>query len=198
MALQIGITGGIGSGKSIVCRVFEALGVPFYSADERAKWLLNNDQKLKKTVEALLGPHAYLEDGSYNRRWVAQEVFSKPALLKQLNAIVHPIVGEDTEYWLKKHKKAPYIVKEAAIMARAGQHNSLDKIVVVNAPVELRVSRVLQRDSQRSETEIRNIISRQISDNERIQLADYIIENDERQLLLPQIWHLHQLFIKKR
>lgn len=198
MALQIGITGGIGSGKSVVCRIFEALGVPFYSADERAKWLLNHDDKLKKTVEALLGKDAYLADGGYNRRWVAQEVFSKPALLQQLNAVVHPRVGEDTEAWVKKHKKAPYLVKEAAIMARAGQNNSLDKIIVVEAPVELRVARVLQRDSQRSEAEIRDIIARQISDDERLKLADYVVKNDESQLLLPQVWELHQVFRKKR
>lgn len=198
MALQIGITGGIGSGKSIVCRIFEALGAPFYSADERAKWLLNNDEKLKKAVEALLGQNAYLPDGSYNRRWVAQEVFSTPTLLHQLNAIVHPRVGEDTESWLKKHKKSPYVIKEAAIMARAGQRNLLDKVVVVQAAVELRIARVLSRDPQRSEPEIRDIISRQICDSERLKLADFVVINDETQLLLPQVWHLHQLFSKKQ
>jgi dephospho-CoA kinase len=194
MSLQIGITGGIGSGKSMVCRVFAALGVPVYSADERAKWLLNHDEKLKKTVEALLGPDAYLPDGSYHRTWVASKVFNNPSLLRELNAVVHPRVGEDTEAWLKQHQKAPYVIKEAAIMGKAGQNNPLNKVVVIEAPLEIRVKRVLQRDPQRSEAEVRDIISRQISDEERLKIADYVIKNDDSQLIVPQIWALHQAF----
>jgi dephospho-CoA kinase len=197
MSLQIGITGGIGSGKSLVCRIFSALGVPIYSADERAKWLLNYDEKLKKTVEALLGAEAYLPDGSYNRQWVASKVFNNSTLLRELNAIVHPRVGEDTQAWLKQHKKAPYVVKEAAIMVKAGQNNLLDKVVVVHSPVDLRVARVLQRDPQRSETEIRDIIARQVSDEERLAVADYVIYNDDSQLLIPQVWRLHRIFSTK-
>jgi dephospho-CoA kinase len=197
MSLQIGITGGIGSGKSLVCRIFSALGVPVYSADDRAKWLLNHDEKLKKTVEALLGSEAYLPDGSYNRPWVASKVFNNSTLLRELNAIVHPRVGEDTQAWLKHHKKARYVVKEAAIMAKAGQNNSLDKVIVVHSPVEVRVERVLQRDLQRTESEIRDIIARQMSDEERLKIADYVVYNDDSQLLIPQVWHLHQLFSKR-
>ena len=194
MALQIGITGGIGSGKSLVCRVFGALGVPVYSADERAKWLLNHDPKLRKTVEALLGNEAYTAEGSYNRQWVAGRVFQNPELLRELNAVVHPRVGEDTLQWMQTHQNAPYVVKEAAIMSKAGSNNSLDKVVVVQAPVDLRVKRVQQRDPHRSETEIRDIINRQVSEEERLKIADFVIQNDEQQLLLPQIWQLHELF----
>lgn len=194
MPLQIGITGGIGAGKSIVCHIFSALGVPVYAADDRAKWLLNHDELLKKSVVSLLGAAAYLPDGHYNRSWVASQVFNNPVLLQKLNEIVHPRVGEDTQAWLKWHETARYVVKEAAIMAKAGQHNSLAKVVVVDAPEDLRVKRVLQRDAQRSEAEIRAIIARQISDQERFKIADYVIYNDESQLLLPQIWALHQDF----
>jgi dephospho-CoA kinase len=194
--LQIGVTGGIGSGKSIVCRIFAALGVPVYSADDRAKWLLNHDTKLQHYVIDLLGNEAYGAHGSYNRAWVASQVFQNPSLLKQLNAIVHPRVREDTEAWMKQNAAAPYVVKEAAIMAKAGQNNTLDKVIVVDAPVDLRVARVLQRDPQRSEKEIRDIIARQFSDEERHQIADFVIYNDESRLLIPQVWKLHLLFKK--
>ncbi|WP_428657436.1 dephospho-CoA kinase [Runella sp.] len=194
--LQIGITGGIGSGKSIVCRIFAALGVPVYSADDRAKWLLNHDPKLKNAVTELLGLESYLPDGTYNRPWVAGQVFQNPSLLQKLNAIVHPRVGEDTAEWMKCNAAAPYVVKEAAIMAKAGQNNALDKVIVVHAPADLRVARVLQRDPQRSEKEVRDIIARQISDEERHKIADHVIYNDESQLLIPQVWKLHQLFIQ--
>ncbi len=196
MSLQIGITGGIGSGKSLVCRIFTALGVPVYNADDRAKWLLNHDEKLKKTVEALLGKEAYWPDGAYNRQWVSHKVFNNPTLLRELNAVVHPRVGEDTQAWLKLHKKVPYVVKEAAIMGKAGENNTLDKVIVVQAPLAMRIQRVLQRDPQRSETEIRDIIARQMSDEERLKMADYVLYNDDCQLLIPQVWALHQLFSK--
>lgn len=194
--LKIGVTGGIGSGKSMVCRIFAALGVPVYSADDRAKWLLNHDPKLQRSVIELLGHEAYTANGSYDRAWVANQVFQNLSLLQQLNAIVHPRVREDTDKWMKQNMAAPYVVKEAAIMAKAGQNNTLDKIIVVDAPADLRVARVLQRDPQRTEKDIRDIIARQISDEERRQIADYVIYNDERTLLIPQVWKLHLLFKK--
>jgi dephospho-CoA kinase len=194
--LQIGITGGIGSGKSIVCRIFSALGVPVYSADDRAKWLLNHDLSLKSAVTQLLGSEAYLPNGIYNRAWVASQVFQNPPLLQKLNAIVHPRVGEDTQEWVEQNTNAPYLIKEAAIMAKAGQNNALAQVIVVHAPAALRVARVLKRDPQRSEKEVRDIIARQISDEERHKIADFVINNDESQLLIPQVWGLHQLFKK--
>lgn len=194
--LKIGVTGGIGSGKSIVCRIFSALGVPVYSADDRAKWLLNHDLSLKSAVTQLLGSEAYLPNGIYNRAWVASQVFQNPPLLQKLNAIVHPRVGEDTQEWVEQNSNAPYVIKEAAIMAKAGQNNDLDKVIVVDATVDLRVARVMQRDPQRSEKDIRDIIARQISDEERHKIADFVIYNDESQLLIPQVWKLHLLFKK--
>ncbi|MEZ4904285.1 MAG: dephospho-CoA kinase [Spirosomataceae bacterium] len=142
----------------------------------------------------MLGSEAYLPNGSYNRLWVASQVFTQPSLLQKLNALVHPRVGEDTELWLKQHKDAPYVVKEAAIMGKAGQNNSLDKIVVVHAPIEIRVARVLKRDTQRSESEVRDIIARQMTEEERFRIAHYVLYNDESQLLVPQVWQLHQDF----
>ena len=199
LPMQIGVTGGIGSGKSVVCRVFETLGIPVYAADERAKWLTEHDPILKADITRLLGPEAYeLVSGRYNRPWVAAQVFHNPDLLRQLNELVHPRVYADTLLWVQQHAQAPYVIKEAALMSAAGHGNSLDKVIVVHAPIDLRIQLIQQRDPHRSEAEIRNIISRQVSDEERARIADYIVYNDESQLLLPQILRLHELFVDEK
>ncbi|MBC7569837.1 MAG: dephospho-CoA kinase [Spirosoma sp.] len=192
--LQIGVTGGIGSGKSVVCRVFAALGIPVYEADTRAKWLTEHDPSLRTDVIRVLGPLAYDAQGRYNRAWVASQVFTNPTLLAQLNGVIHPRVLTDTLDWISQHTNAPYVVKEAALMRAAGDGNTLDKVIVVHAPVALRITRIRQRDPQRSEADIQAIIDRQISDDDRLKLADYVLMNDESQLLLPQILALHTTF----
>ncbi|MEZ0607439.1 dephospho-CoA kinase [Fibrella sp. WM1] len=194
---KIGITGGIGSGKSTVCHVFRILNVPVYEADERAKWLTNHDPILKADIIRLLGPAAYDAAGQYNRAFVAAQVFTNPALLKQLNALVHPRVFADTARWADEHKQYPYVLKEAALMNAAGDGNDLDAVVVVTAPEPLRVARIRQRDPQRSTAEIQAIIDRQISEEARLKLADFVLINDEANLLLPQILRLHELFLGK-
>lgn len=118
--LQIGVTGGIGSGKTIVCQVFKALGIPVYEADERAKWLTENDPILKADIVRVLGRNAYDTLGRYNRAWVASQVFGNPTLLKKLNGVIHPRVSSDTDTWVKQHLHKPYVVKEAALMRAAG------------------------------------------------------------------------------
>jgi dephospho-CoA kinase len=187
----IGITGGIGSGKSIVCKVFAIMGIPIYEADSRAKALMNNDLALKKTIKNLLGESAYTPTGEYNRAWVASQVFNNPALLQKLNAIVHPRVREDADNWIKQNTNFPFLLYEAAIMKAAGDGNYFDKVIVVNAPIDLRISRVQKRDN-RSEQEIRDIMARQISDEERLKIADFVIENDEVKPLLEQIISLYE------
>lgn len=191
---KIGITGGIGSGKSTVCRVFKALGVPVYEADERAKWLTNHDPILRADIIRLLGPMAYDAAGQYNRAFVATQVFANPDLLAQLNGLVHPRVQADTQRWAEDYAHLPYVVKEAALMTAAGQGNDLDSVVVVMAPLSLRVQRIRNRDPHRSEAEIRDIINRQISDEARRELADELLVNDETQLLLPQVLRLDAAF----
>ncbi len=190
----IGITGGIGSGKSIVCRIFGVLGIPVYEADTRAKWLMNHDPQLKEQLIALLGPDAYTHTGEYNRAWVASQVFDNQNLLLKLNAVVHPRVWQDSAAWVQQHSEAPYLLYEAAIMKAAGQGNAFRHVVMVSAPVELRVKRTLARDPQRSEQEVRAIIARQVSDEERLKIADFVVQNDDYQLLIPQVLHLHSLF----
>lgn len=191
----IGVTGGIGSGKSLVCRIFEAFGIPVYYADERAKWLVDNDAILKADVTRLLGPEAYDPIGRYNRSWVAAQVFGKPELLLELNALIHPRVYADTALWTNGYPSKPYVVKEAALLRTAGEDgNNLDKLIVVQSPLELRMQRIKKRDPHRNEQEIQNIISRQMGDEERLKMADYVIYNNETQLLIPQVVQLHKLF----
>jgi dephospho-CoA kinase len=195
--LQIGVTGGIGTGKSLVCRVFNALGIPVYEADERAKWLVNHDAILRADIIRLLGSNAYTGDslsGQYNRTWVAAQVFNHPERLQNLNALIHPRVHADTATWVATHQHLPYVVKEAAIMKAAGDGNTLDKVVVVQAPLELRLQRIRKRDPHRTEEEITNIINRQATEAQRLAIADFVVQNDEKQLLIPQILQLHQLF----
>lgn len=191
MSKVIGITGGIGSGKSLVCKVFSVLGIPIYEADARAKYLISHDQLLKKSIIELLGEQAYLASGDYNRAWVASQVFGNPILLSKLNALVHPKVRQDATDWIQQNQQTSFVLYEAALMKAAGDGNTFDKVIVVNAPVDLRIQRIKVRD-QRSEAEIRAIIERQISEEERRKIADFTIENDEKQPLLPQILDLYE------
>lgn len=193
MSKVIGITGGIGSGKSLVCKVFSVLGIPIYEADARAKYLISHDQLLKKSIIELLGEQAYLASGDYNRAWVASQVFGNPVLLSKLNALVHPKVRQDATDWIQQNQQTSFVLYEAALMKAAGDGNTFDKVIVVNAPVDLRIQRIKVRD-QRSEAEIRAIIERQISEEERRKIADFTIENDEKQPLLPQILDLYEKF----
>ena len=193
--MLIGITGGIGSGKSTVCQFFRALGAPVYEADDRAKWLTNHDPILRADILRLLGPEAYTEAGTYNRPWVASQVFTDPDLLQQLNALVHPRVWADSAAWVQTHAEKQYLIYEAALMRAAGDGNALDAVVVVYAPGNLRVARIRQRDPQRSEAEIRKIIHSQISDDERAKLANFVVKNDESELLIPQVLALHERFM---
>jgi len=191
--LQIGVTGGIGSGKSVVCQLFTCLGIPVYNADSRAKWLTNNDPVIRENVIELLGKQSYNSDGIYDTAYVSSVVFKDENLLKKLNAIIHPVVMQDTEKWVKANADSAYVVKEAAIMNKAGDRNLLDYVVVVEAPVEIRVKRILKRD-KRKEEEIRAIIERQVTDEARRNVADFLIQNDETSALIPQVLKLHEIF----
>lgn len=191
----IGITGGIGSGKSIICKVFELLGVPVYYADLRANWLTNNDLQLKKEIKELLGRQAYDDNGQYNRKWVASQVFDNPELLQMLNMLIHPRVFDDTQKWLALHQNQPYVVREAAIINAAVKDNNLDKIIVVSCPSTIRIRRIKQRDPYRNDEQIQAIISHQRNEEEFLKLADYQIINDDTQLILPQILNTHQAIL---
>jgi dephospho-CoA kinase len=190
----IGITGGIGSGKSLICKIFSTMNIPIYDADSRAKYLINNDLALKKSIINLLGDEAYTSKGEYNRAWVASQVFNNADLLKHLNSLVHPCVHKDAHDWVKKYPNSPFLLYEAALMKAAGDNNMFDKVIVVNAPIGLRIKRIQQRD-KRSEQEIKDIIARQISDEERLKIADYVIENDDKKPILEQVLGLYEKFL---
>ncbi|AWV96663.1 dephospho-CoA kinase [Arcticibacterium luteifluviistationis] len=188
--LRVGITGGIGSGKSTVCRIFETLGVPVYYADEEAKKLISNDANVKAEIIKLLGEEAYL-NGDYNVPFVKKAVFQDASLLTSLNGIVHPAVKEHAMEWMEAHADKPYVLKEAAIMKKG---TDLDKIIYVSASEEIRLARILERDTERTEEEIRAIMKNQFSPAYFEEISDFIIEN-ENDLLIPQVLAIHQKLI---
>ena len=193
--LKIGITGGIGSGKTLVSKVFALLGVPVYDADSRAKWIANFHPDVKKEIIEAFGEESYL-DAKLNTRFLAGIVFKDKGKTEKLNSIIHPRVGEDFSNWVAKHSNYPYLLKEAALMYESDSYKSLDKIIVVSAPMDIRIKRVVLRDPQRTEAEVKDIIDKQLPENEKLGRADFIVYNDEKQLLIPQVVELDKVFKK--
>lgn len=189
--LHIGITGGIGSGKTTVCKIFETLGIPVYYADIRAKWLMANDPELIQGIKALLGQEAFSREGQLNRGWIAAKVLANPELLNQLNGIVHPAVADDGQNWQDAQKGVPYTLKEAALLFESGNSRFLDKIIVVTAPMEVRIARVMARDMATRET-VLGWISKQMPEEEKVARADFIIHNDGNRMLIPQVMEIHR------
>lgn len=194
--LTVGVTGGIGSGKSLICKIFETLGIPVYYADERAKWLQSNDDELVQAIKSAFGPGSYHEHGVLNRAFIASQVFENDEKLSLLNRLVHPKVAQDFQRWQQLHTQAPYVIKEAALLFETGSYQSLKKIINVNAPAALRIKRVLLRDHQRSKEQIVAIISKQWSDQERTKRADFTIENNESSHIVPKVLAIHHKLTK--
>lgn len=194
--IQIGITGGIGSGKSLVCRIFQALEVPVYDADSRAKSVMTTDGILITQIQKEFGVLSYRENGEVNREYLAEAVFNNPERLHVLNKLVHPRVKIDYEHWLMQHQSQPYVVKEAALLFESASYILLDKIVVVYAPEPLRIQRVVTRDIHRNEDQVKEIIRNQMNDEEKRRRADFVIINDESELVIPQVLQLHEQFLK--
>jgi dephospho-CoA kinase len=194
--LRIGITGGIGSGKSIASRLFHALGVPVYDADTRARWVMESDPVLRQELTTAFGPNTYDEAGRLNRPVLAGTVFNNPTLLAQLNGLVHPHVGLDFERWAAAQQLTghAYVLKEAALLFEAGSYKQLDRIITVFAPLQVRTARVLRRDPHRSASDVAAIMAKQLSEEEKMQRADYILTNDDVLPLLPQVLALHETF----
>ncbi|MDX1629978.1 MAG: dephospho-CoA kinase [Fulvivirga sp.] len=194
--LQIGITGGIGSGKSYVSNIFKHLGIPVYDADSRAKWLMSHNQQVKNAIKKQFGEASYTEQGALNRKFLASRVFNDSDQVREINRIVHPAVGKDYKSWVKEHQEAPYLLKEAALMFESGAFRQLDHVIYVHAPRPLRHERIRQRDPQRTEKEIEAIMRKQLDEATFKDKSDFIIYNDEQQMLLPQVIKLHMLFTK--
>ena len=194
--LRIGITGGIGSGKSIASRLFQALGVPVYDADTRARWVMEHDEILRGELLAAFGADTYDAAGQLNRPVLAATVFNNPARLAQLNGLVHPRVGTDFRRWAAAQQQAghAYVLKEAALLFEAGSYKQLDRVITVFAPLAVRTARVLRRDPHRSAAEVTAIMAKQLSEEEKMQRADHVLVNDDARPLLPQVLALHAEF----
>lgn len=187
--LRLGVTGGIGSGKSTVCKIFESLGVPVYYADQRSKDLVANKPEIKSAIIRHFGEEAF-KDGIYNRPYMANIVFNDQSKLELLSSIIHPFVLKDWEAYCLQYTHLPYVVKEAAIMLETESKNSIDKVTLVYAPKELRLERVMQRDrSDRASIESR--MEKQMPEEEKLKLADFVIYNDGRHSLIEQVLKLH-------
>ena len=186
---RIGITGGIGSGKTYVASVFQSLGIPIFNADIQAKKIMTSSRKLIKLLKEEFGNDIY-KDSDLNKEKLASIVFSNSDKLQKLNSLVHPIVKEEFNNWYKK-QTSPYVIKEAAILFESNSHIGLDAVICVSAPLDLRMRRLLNRDDY-SEKEIKKRIENQISQEEKEKLSDYIIVNDEKELLLPKIIRIHK------
>lgn len=192
--LKVGITGGIGSGKSVVAKIFSILGVPIYYADDRAKWLMAHDQVLSEQIKEEFGAESYLPDGSVNRTFLANTVFADPEKIKKINSLVHPAVGKDFLKWAES-QTVPYVVKEAALIFETGGQKSLDYVINVSSPLKIRLARTLMRDPHRSEEQVNQIINQQIPDEEKNELADFVIKNTHNKLLIPQVLSIHEKLI---
>ena len=189
--ILVGVTGGIGSGKSTVCKVFSILGIPVYSADDRAKWLIAHDPTLKKDISSCFGEKSFFPDGTLNRSYLAEEVFSDPEKVKKINSLVHPLVASDFYEWSTAQTSA-YVIKEAALLFESGSANQLDFVIQVSSPVKIRIARVLMRDPHRSESQVNHIIDQQMPDEKKNELADFVIKNTENKLIIPQILGIHR------
>jgi len=192
--LKVGITGGIGSGKSVVCQVFSTLGIPVFNADDTARYLMENDPSLVNAIILLLGSDVY-DAGRLDRTKVSAIVFREPDKLQQLNALVHPATISYAQKWFKSHT-SPYAIKEAAIFFESGSYKDIDVMIGVSAPVELRIQRAMQRGNLTRE-KVLSIIANQMDDDEKMKRCDIVITNNDIAAILPQVLHTHQQLFQK-
>jgi dephospho-CoA kinase len=185
---KVGLTGGIGSGKSTVAAIFEVLGIPVYYADDAAKMLMNENSSLKESIRSAFGDQSYM-NGELNRTYLSATVFSDPAKLVLLNSLVHPVTIEHAASWMKR-QQAPYAIKEAALIFESDAHLGLDYVIGVSAPLETRIKRTMQRDHI-TEEQVLARMDKQMNEEEKLRLCDFIIINDESQLLIPQVTAIH-------
>jgi len=192
--LKIGITGGIGSGKTTVCSVFKSLGIPVYHADERARYLTETNLNIRQQIIRMFGTKSYNESG-YNSKYIAGLVFNDSKLLDNLNAIIHPYVYRDFKNWALNYTDTPYIIEEAAILFESGANKNMDHIIFIDSPLELRLKRVVKRDKMSREIVFKRINQQWLADKIR-QLADWNIINNDKELILPQILEIHDRLMK--
>ena len=192
--LKIGLTGGIGSGKTTVAQIFEVLGIPVYYADKEAKRLMTSNHQLKLELIKSFGAEIY-ENGKLKSALLASIVFTDSQKLNLLNSLVHPATLLDAKEWMEK-QTTPYSIKEAALIFEAGASEKLDFIIGVSAPEHIRIKRVMERDGI-SKKDVEKRLSNQLDENEKIKRCHFVVVNDEKELLTPQILKLHQYFLDK-
>lgn len=191
--LKIGITGGIGSGKTTVARIFEVLGIPVYYADEAAKKLMVENTALKSAIITAFGNEAYKDD-KLNREFLAATVFNNSEKLQILNSLVHPATIKDAWDWFGK-QSAPYVIKEAALIFESGSQKDLDHVIGVKSPEDIRIQRAMLRDHITNE-QVKARMDKQMNEEEKLRLCDSVIINDEQQMVIPQVLALHKKFLE--
>lgn len=196
MPLKIGVTGGIGSGKSVICRVFGVLGIPVFDADTAARQLMTSNTMLVAAIKSEFGSEAYHDDGTLNRPFLAAKVFADEQRLKKLNSLVHPIVIQTGEEWADRHE-APYTIKEAALLFESGSFKLDHYNVLVTAPTAIRIDRVVARDGVKREQVLARM-EQQWPDEKKKELADFIVVNDGIQAIIPQVLKLDRFFRTKQ
>jgi dephospho-CoA kinase len=191
--VRVGLTGGIGSGKTTVAKIFELLGVPVYYADDAAKQIMNEDEELKLAIQKQFGAEAY-KNGVLDRSYLAAKVFNNPFLLEILNSLVHPATIRDALNWMNQQQSL-YTIKEAALIFESGAAEQLDYIIGVSAPAALRIRRIMERNHS-SYDEVVERMNNQLDDKIKMKLCDFIIQNDEQKLVIPQVLELHEKLLR--
>lgn len=192
MVLKVGLTGGIGSGKSTVAQIFEVLGIPVYYADIEAKKIMNEDKELISAITNIFGKQAYVNN-ILDRKYISSIVFSDPGKLQQLNALVHPVTKRDGEMWMQE-QTSPYAIHEAALIFEAKVSDRLDLVIGVSSPIGLRIKRAMERDKV-SHEEILKRMDQQIDEEVKMSKCNFVLINDEQQLLIPQVLELHRKLV---
>jgi len=187
--LKVGLTGGIGSGKSTMAKIFEVLGVPVYYADDAAKHIMNTDAELREKIISTFGARSYVNN-ELNRPYIASIVFENTEKLALLNSLTHPATIRDAERWMQQ-QTSPYVIKEAALIFESGSAENLDYVIGVFSPLPLRIKRIMERDNV-TRDEVMKRMSRQIDEDIKMRLCDKVIVNDEQQLVITQVLALHQ------
>ncbi|WP_158857779.1 dephospho-CoA kinase [Lunatibacter salilacus] len=190
----VGITGGIGAGKTTIAKLFTVLGIPVYNADNRAKWLMANDSALRNSISNAFGDESFTNEGQLNKAYLAKTVFSDSKKTALINSLVHPAVKMDFTQWAVDQHTA-YVIKEAALLFETGSYRDLDKTILVSAPMDIRISRVMERDPQRDQDQIHEIIARQLPEEEKKALADFVVDNKGNKLVIPQVLKIHKALL---
>lgn len=192
--LKVAITGGIGSGKSLVCQVFKTLGIPIFNADDTSNQLVENNLELKASIIELFGKEAYI-NGNYNRKFIGNIVFSNPEKLQLLNDLIHPLAIQAAKQWFEE-QHAPYAIKEAAILFESNAQQDIDIVIGITAPEAVRIERVMQRTGYNKEEVIKRI-ALQMPEEEKMAKCDYVIQNDNKTAILPQLLRIHEALMIK-